>query len=182
MVTFQAATYDVRNQMLAKDELDRMGRVMKYPGKANEPSYTTNTRIIRLSEVYLIAAEAALATDATKAAGYLNDIIERAYPTESVIDVDGTTVLFNYPADIPTVTDATITLDRILEERRLELLAEGHRFFDLVRNSITIVRASDYWGSSYETIEMTDHKIIQPIPRVELDANANMVQNPGYED
>lgn len=177
----EAATYDVRNQMLAKDELDRMGRVMKYPGKANEPSYTSNTRIVRLSEVYLIAAEAALATDATKAAGYLNAVIERAYPTEDVMDTDGTTVLFDHPADVPTVTAGTINLARILEERSLELVAEGHRFHDLVRNNLTITRGDDYWGTTYKTIEMDDHKIIQPIPRIELDANPNMVQNPGYE-
>lgn len=183
----QAAKYDVRNQLLAKDELssekdgDRMGRVLKFPGKPGEPAYTTNTRIIRLSEVYLIAAEAALSSDKTKAANYLNAVIERAYPTEDVIAEDGTTVLFDFSADLPTVTAANITLNSILEERRLELVSEGHRFFDLVRNSITIVRASDYWGTGYETVEMTDHKIIQPIPRIELDANPNIKQNPGYE-
>lgn len=178
-----AAPYDIRFQMLAKDELstddkDRMGRVMKYPGNGG-PSYTTNIRIIRLSEVYLIAAEAALGTDNDAASTYLNAIIKRAYPTENVLAEDGTE-LFDV-ANIPTVTAANIDLARILEERSLELVAEGHRFHDLVRNNITINRGTDYWGNSYKDIEMTDHKIIQPIPRIELDANSNMVQNPGYE-
>ena len=133
-----------------------------------------------MSEVYLIAAEAALETNSAEAAEYLNAIIERAYPDANVVDSDGN-VLFTYPTDIPVVTDATISLDRILEERSLELVAEGHRFFDLVRNNQKISRGADYWGSSYKEVEMTDHKIIQPIPRVELDANSNMVQNPGYE-
>jgi len=184
----QAATYDVRNQLLAKDELsseetgDRMGRVLKFPGKPGEPAYTTNTRVIRLSEVYLIAAEAALATDKTKAANYLNAVIERAYPSEDVVDEeDSSSILFDYPADVPTVTAANITLNSVLEERRLELVSEGHRFFDLVRNNMTIVRGSDYWGTLNKTVEMSFHKIIQPIPRIELDANPNMVQNPGYE-
>lgn len=178
----QAATYDVRNQMLAKDELDRDGRVMKFPGKPNEPSYTTNTRIIRLSEVYLIAAEAALSSDKAKAAEYLNTVISRAYPTEDVVDTDGTTILFDFATGVPTVDAGTITLDRILEERSLELVSEGHRFHDLVRNLKTISRGDDYWGNAdFKTIEMDNFKLIQPIPRVELDANSNMVQNPGYE-
>ncbi|RZT96955.1 SusD-like starch-binding protein associating with outer membrane [Ancylomarina subtilis] len=183
----QAAPYDVRSQLLAKDELssdekgDRMGRILKFPGKPDQPAYTTNTRVIRLSEVYLIAAEAALGTDKTKAANYLNAVIERAYPTEDVLDTDGTTILFNHLTDIPTVTAANITLSSVLEERRLELVSEGHRFFDLVRNNMTIVRGSDYWGTLNKTIEMSFHKIVQPIPRIELDANPNMKQNPGYD-
>jgi hypothetical protein len=178
-----AAPYDIRSQMLAEDELStetkpRMGRVMKYPGNSG-PSYSSNIRIIRLSEVYLIAAEAALGTDKAAASTYLNAVIERAYPTENVLADDGT-VLFDV-ANIPTVTAANIDLARILEERSLELVAEGHRFHDLVRNKITIKRGDDYWGNSYKDIEMTDHKIIQPIPRIELDANAKMKQNPDYE-
>ncbi|MFA8451876.1 MAG: RagB/SusD family nutrient uptake outer membrane protein [Bacteroidales bacterium] len=180
-----AAPYDIRSKMLAKDELStktkpRMGRVMKYPGNGG-PSNTSNIRIIRLSEVYLIAAEAALGTNNSKAAEYLNAVINRAYPTEDVLAEDGTTVLFDYSDDVPNVTAANISLNRILEERSLELVAEGHRFHDLVRNNITINRGADYWGNSYKTIQMTDHKIIQPIPRIELDANQNMKQNPGYE-
>jgi hypothetical protein len=178
-----AAPYDIRFKMLAEDELSteakpRMGRVMKYPGN-NGPSYSTNIRVIRLSEVYLIAAEAALGTDKAAASTYLNTIIKRAYPTENVLAEDGT-VLFDI-VNIPTTTAANVDLARILEERSLELVAEGHRFHDLVRNKITIKRGDDYWGNTYKDVEMTDHKIIQPIPRIELDANSNMKQNPGYE-
>ncbi|RKE03791.1 RagB/SusD family nutrient uptake outer membrane protein [Marinifilum flexuosum] len=181
--------YDIRGKLLAEDELStedkpRMGRVMKYPGNGG-PSYTTNIRIIRTSEVYLIAAEAALASDKNKAASYLNAIITRAYPKEDIIikdeDTEEDIILFDYPSDVPTVTPASVDLASILYERSLELVAEGHRFHDLVRNNITIQRGDDYWGNSYKDIEMTDHKIIQPIPRIELDANTNMVQNPGYE-
>jgi len=180
----KAAPYDIRSQLLAKDELstkteDRMGRVMKYPGNGSSPASTSNVRIIRLSEIYLIAAEAALGTNKAKAKDYLNKVISRAYPTDNVLADDGT-VLFDI-VNIPTVTEVTITLDRILEERSLELVSEGHRFHDLVRNNITIKRGADYWGNTYKEIEMTDHKIIQPIPRIELDANSKMVQNPGYD-
>jgi hypothetical protein len=155
---------DVRGQMLAEDELGRQGRIMKYPGKPGEPSYTTNIRVIRLSEVYLNAAEAAIkegnTTDATK---YLNAVYERATGK--------------------TVEEADVDLDRVLLERRKELVAEGHRFFDLVRNQITIVRGDDYWANpEYKTVTMDNHKIIQPIPRVELDANPEMQQNPGYAE
>ncbi|MCL3780816.1 RagB/SusD family nutrient uptake outer membrane protein [Prolixibacteraceae bacterium JC049] len=156
---------DVRANLLVADKLGtdaepRLGRVLKYPGKDNSPSYTTNIRVIRLSEVYLNAAEAAvkLGQDAST---YLNAIYKRA----TGVDVTG-----------------TIDLDRVLLERRKELVAEGHRFFDLVRNNKTIVRGSDYWGpQDFKTIESDNFKVIQPIPRIELDANPNMKQNPGYE-
>lgn len=155
---------DIRSQMLAEDELGRQGRVMKYPGKAGEPSYTTNIRVIRLSEVYLNAAEAAIKEgNTTLATTYLNEVYERATDKE--------------------VVEADVDLDRVLLERRKELVAEGHRFFDLVRNNRTIVRGDDYWADpEYKVIEMDNHKIIQPIPRVELDANPEIQQNPGYQE
>ncbi len=177
--------FDIRSQLLAEDELSKsdaphMGRVMKYPGKKNLPSYTSNIRVIRLSEVYLIAAEAALTSDKTKAAEYLNEVIKRAYPTDDVRDTDGT-VIFTASTDVPVVTEANIDLDRVLLERRLELVAEGHRFFDLIRNKKDIIRDSGYWGNStYETVKFDSYKIIQPIPRIELDVNP-LTQNPGYD-
>ncbi len=56
-----------------------MGAVYKYSGSTTlvgdgkSTATAVNIKVIRLSEIYLIAAEAALATDRSKAAMYLNE-------------------------------------------------------------------------------------------------------------
>ena len=62
--------------------------------------------------------------------------------------------------------------DFILEERRLELLGEGHRFFDLVRTG----RAAD----AIDGFQAGKHELF-PIPIEEIQfSNGNWEQNPGY--
>ena len=121
--------------------------------------------MFRLSEVYLIAAEAAIKnTDPTNARIYLNAIVERADPTA-------------------TVDLAGVTLDRILLERRKEFVAEGHRFFDLVRNKKDIVRTKcdRVWDITTPLeIKYDYYKILFPIPIDEMQVNTNIEQNPGY--
>jgi hypothetical protein len=65
-----------------------------------------------------------------------------------------------------------VTLDRIYEERRLELATEGHRWFDLVRTgkaAATLV---------FKGFKAGTHEVL-PIPLNELN-NTKLVQNPGY--
>ena len=83
-------------------------------GDGKTTATAVNLKLIRLSEIYLIAAEAALPTDATKAANYLNAIRKRS-------------------PGLPAATAATVTVDMILDERSKELFGEGHRFFDMMR-------------------------------------------------
>jgi hypothetical protein len=178
---------DIRRELLYVDQTSNIadmttwGRVLKLPGFGNTKAlivdhelngaplkvsaYVSNVPVFRLSEVYLIAAEAAVKrSDPANAALYLNGIVERANPNA-------------------TVAEADATLDRILTERRKELMGEGHRFFDLVRNKKDIVRSNS--GRVFDvaiplTIPYNNYKIVFPIPRAELDANQNIEQNPGY--
>lgn len=157
--------------------------VNKYPGKKGESDIRiNNVPLLRLSEVYLIASEAALKEgNATKAAQYLNDIILRGN------------------SDATKVTAGDITLDRILQERRVELFGEGHRLFDLLRNDKKVVRyvwAKDKDGKDYKDLgwhlPVLDEKAIEfdksyyrailPIPDAEISANSIIEgqQNPGY--
>ncbi len=71
------------------------------------------THILRLSDVYLIYAEAVVNTDNAAAKTYVNLVRERA------------------GADPLT----TVTWDDIWKERRLELAGEGDRWYDFVRRS-----------------------------------------------
>lgn len=144
----------------------------KYPGRTSQSS-VQNVYPLRLSEIYLNAAEAALkASDAIKAQLYLNKIFIRANPTAT------------------PVAQADVTLDRILLERGKELIGEGHRFFDLMRNNKEVVRYKDLndqgWHGALITesraFNNTYFRIILPIPLSEREVNADIAnqQNPGY--
>lgn len=148
--------------------IERYAKNRDYLQKYVSPDYkVSNMPILRISEAYLIAAEAAVKLgDKENAAGYLNAIVSRANPEKSVDAAD-------------------VTLERVLIERRKELVGEGHRLYDAMRNNQTIQRK----GASHSSALLTDetksfnwdfYKILMPIPRGEMNVNPNMVQNPGY--
>ena len=111
----------------------------KMPAANGDVRYS-NVPILRLSEVYLNAAEAAFKSgNTTKAAQYLNDIIK------------------NRTSDTAQqVTAANITLQRILLERRKELVGEGQRFFDAMRNNETITRYTNDADRGWHDILTTE--------------------------
>ena len=169
----QENTGDVRAQLLAPDTRDgennRLGHLLKYPGKTTS-SRVFNVPVLRLSEMYLIAAEAAIkTTDMTTAQGYLNDLLEARTDVVDSLDV------------------ADVDMDVLMWERRKELVGEGHRFFDLVRNGMVIDRnGDDHLQNAPMLIDPqgtgeNDFRVVQPIPRFELDVNPNLIQNEGYE-
>jgi hypothetical protein len=84
---------------------------------------------------------------------------------------------------IGTETGASL-LNAILLQRRVELLGEGHRWFDLRRTTRTIVRGECGTASSTRaercTINADARGWVFPIPFNELKVNPNLVQNPGY--
>jgi len=65
---------------------------------------------------------------------------------------------------------ATLTLDAILKERKLELMFEGHLLHDLKRTRRPITTA----------LAWNNPRLILPIPQRERDANPNLTQNEGY--
>lgn len=78
-----------------------------------------NIRLIRLADVLLLAAEAAIETNQPgKALDYVNRVRSRARNCGST----------GFPQDLTAVS-----FEDIVHERRLELACEPHRFFDLVR-------------------------------------------------
>lgn len=128
--------------------------------------------IIRLSEVYLTAAECAFRTnDKAKAAQYLNALVKNRTTTASAL-----------------VDAGNVTLDRILIERRKELVGEGQRYFDALRNKEKIVRytseADKGWHENLpkesQSFDYTYYKAISAIPQAEINANKSIEQNKGY--
>ncbi len=130
--------------------------------------------IIRLSEVYLTAAECALRTgDKAKAVTYLNTFVQNRTTTESAL-----------------VTEESVTLDRILMERRKELIGEGQRYFDALRNNETITRYTsesdkgwhDDLAKEERSFNRDYYKAISAIPQSEINANPDIEQNPNYAE
>jgi len=173
---------DVRWGVMDSDEtfvelgVDRKGSSYKYCGGVNLEgdgggnSTAVNIKVMRLSEVYLIASEAALGTNnKTKSAEYLNKIRQRA-------------------PSLDPATEATINLDMIVDERNKELFTEGHRFFDMMRWNKSVTFDDEMIFPAIvivhrpKTIDRTFFKTVLPIGIQEINANPPIgdQQNPGY--
>ena len=153
----------------------------KYPGNeslktSSTPNYMNMPKVFRTSEMYLIAAEAAIESNPTLANQYLNDL--RAKRIEGYESVTYTGVGLR---------------DAIRSERQKELVGEGFRLFDLRRWNLGFSRNPDHpenpdianimvptsVGVSYAA---DDYRFVWPIPSDELQTNPQMAgqQNPGY--
>ncbi|MCR9228668.1 MAG: RagB/SusD family nutrient uptake outer membrane protein [Flavobacteriaceae bacterium] len=134
-----------------------------YPYKYKETEPTDQTQeysiVIRLAEIYLIAAEANVRMGNLDDGTYfLNQIRDRA-SLAPLLNGDNVTLL-----------------DAIENERRIELFSEhGHRFFDLKRTG-RITEVLEPIKVSWE-----DTDVLLPIPESEILLNPNLApQNEGY--
>lgn len=124
-----------------------------------------NIRILRYSDILLLAAEAYNETgDAAKALTYLNMVRARARGTNNFILKDVTS------------TDQIELREKIYHERRVELAMEQQRWFDLAR-----------WGRIADVMAplkpnfVAPKNLLLPLPQSEIDlTNKILVQNEGY--
>lgn len=149
----------------------------------NSVGSSLNFPVFRLSEVYLIAAEALLkqsSPNAGKAKGYLEKVRKRAFTVNGVISP-------NY--SIP----GTITIDDILTERLHEFPLEMKIWDDIRRNRlypqaqadnslkwVDIATANTYNKRDGKTFKNNQHMLLWPIPQTEMERNPSLGQNPGY--
>ena len=134
----------------------------KYTGKPS-PININNINVLRLSEMYLIRAEAQFSGATVPGTNALTDF--NAIRTNRGLEAA-----------------ASVNLADILDERRRELNFEGNGFWDDSRRGNGVERdARDVHGTAPAEIDFPDNRFAFPIPVSEMDANPNMVQNPGYQ-
>ena len=129
----------------------------KFHGKEGGVPRATNMPILRLSEMYLNRAEAISNGASISGASARGDL-------EAVASKRGATV----PAQFNT-----------FDERRKELMFEGHIVYDYARCKKSLKR-TDFDDVNNKDIEFPNYKWAMPIPKREMNANPNMEQNPGY--
>lgn len=173
---FNDTPNDIRAQMIQYDDpttgAKKTGEywLKKFIGNRDK-GYTfrrNNPRALRITEAYLIAAEAGLESGKSDAADYLYAVRHRCDPT---------------------ATKVAATLDLIQIERQKEFIGEGHRFFDVMRRGGSFVRDMNVdphdfgGGSAYQnSLKPGDSKVVLPISSDERVTCPNIQQNPGYKD
>lgn len=127
----------------------------KYPGRGSS-IYVNNFKILRLSEVYLIAAEASYhLTGGSAAAPYINAIEKNR--------------VANY-TDV-----SSVTLDDILFEYEKEFFTENQIAFAYWRNKLGVTSMDG------ATINYDNDRSIMPVPQTEIDQSGGLLkQNNGY--
>jgi tetratricopeptide (TPR) repeat protein len=134
-----------------------------------------NFPIIRLADVFLMLAEAYNENgELSKAIAELNKVRTRS-------SMPG---LNSGPAFL-AVSSKQEMQNRISHERKVELAAEGHRYFDLKRwNQLTEVSNNfiekSIVGDNLLTRGYQTRHVIWPIPGAEIEMNPNLVQNQGW--
>jgi hypothetical protein len=138
---------------------------MKYYGKGEGDATSTpdvnNVIVLRLSEMYLIRAEA---------------IVNGASISGTNAEKDLNAIRANRGvAPLASAGAADVAL-----ERRKELNFEGHYWFDLWRTANGKITYVD--SRRKENIDATSKFWALPIPKREYTVNANLTHNPGFED
>lgn len=164
---------DPRAEFLSTDREGTEQAFVKYINRSEGGGLSVhNIPVIRLSEVYLIAAEAAAngagGGDA-EAREYLNTLISKRttdFETNKVVEA------------------GEALKDRIAQERRRELALEGHGVYDYIRRGKDINRPSEEHqntgvSQSNLNISAKDARTIGPIPASEVEASG-MEQTDGY--
>lgn len=144
------------------------------PESGLNTSMENDYHIFRISDVYLMKAEALVRRDggsSAEATNLVNAIRERAFP------------------GMPSKLYSSVTLDNIMMERRFELAWEGYARQDKIRFG-HFGDPIPGWKDYADPIDLFDnpgwfpsghtHYDLFPIPQAVRSANPNIMQNPGY--
>ncbi|ALL04730.1 hypothetical protein AQ505_04060 [Pedobacter sp. PACM 27299] len=155
------------------------------PGNPNVTGLNVN--IIRLADVYLMAAECEVeAGSLPLAMNLVNKVRARAalLPKKQAVGGNAAVYKVNPYLSFP---DQVYGRNAVRFERRMELAMEGHRFYDLVRWGIAKKTMTDYFAFEGTYLKFLTKAVMEdkdeyfPIPQSQIDRSKGILkQNPGY--
>ncbi len=144
--------------------------IKKYMDKNSVgPISRNNVPILRLADIYLIAAEAEFRLNGSSPAAVelVNKVRRRA---------------FGQAISLPSAYDLiNVSLSSILQERSWELFAEGDRWYDLTRTNTFLTVIPNAVNNVFPVRSPQSKHRYFPIPQDEIRANPNIVQNPDWQ-
>jgi len=158
---------DVRRYLICEMGIEGLPDYMTVRKYVGNPTHSVhNIPVVRLPEIYLSMAEAYANMGAVaQAAHYLS--------------------MVSQPRRRATVSVASAT--DVLNERRRELILEGHTYWDHFRTarnitSRQVIESINHTSINFGTITSRHYRVVYAIPLSELDANVAIrdQQNPGY--
>ncbi|ASZ12286.1 RagB/SusD family nutrient uptake outer membrane protein [Chitinophaga pendula] len=148
--------------------IDVTANSIPYSKKLSKPTNVitdggSDVVVLRYADVLLMLAEAENELGHTDAAKpYLNAIRSRA------------------GLDDTSAGDQVSMRAAIALERQLELIGEGHRWFDLLRTGMAIDVMNKWFKDNGILLQIDVHHLLMPIPQRQVDTDAAIKQNPGY--
>lgn len=173
---------DKRRQLLDTNYIDKAGKVVaqrnitpittegvlikKYQDPSSTIGLIPNIPILRMPDVYLIAAEAEARLNGASATayGFINIVRKRAGL-----------------ADLTAGLSKEAFIDAVIQERAWEFFAEGDRWYDLTRTGKFLTVIPKAVNSVYPSRPVQAKHKYFPIPQDELNANPKLVQNPNWK-
>lgn len=152
---------DIRQQTIRQLDSRQQNRAYyttKYPGQATATNKVAvnNFKVIRLSEVYLIAAEAQL-NGAPVSNGHTAVELYNALRSQRIS---------------PYTPATSVSLDNILDERRLVFFCEDHRYFDLVRTKHPVPTR---YVAGVSQLDPLNERLVSELPQRERNINPALV-------
>lgn len=163
------AEFDAEDQRLASANLSTIGSY-SVPTKFADPSGTDGKTgmdfpVIRYADVLLMYAEA-INEQAYQSSGEAFDMLNLVRTRAGLENLDNA-----------TITNQEEFRTALFQERRKELVYEGHVWFDMIRMDDPVARMSD------AGLSITENNFIYPIPQSEINRinSSGFQQNEGYE-
>lgn len=155
-----------------------IAKYRRFPGNSNAQGRVSdhNYAAMRYADVLLMAAEAAAEVNngpTAESIGWINEVRARARNAAGQQN--------SFPENVQGGLNKEDFVSLVLEERRLELAFEYHRWYDIKRR-----RMGDEVFKGPNSLEPhpnfdSNRDYLMPLPRIELDVNPNLApQNPGY--
>lgn len=134
-----------------------------FPNTANLIDGGSDFVVLRYADVLLMLAEAYNELGNTVGAlGALNQVRNRAG-------------LANYESVDKALLDKEIAL-----QRQLELIGEGHRWFDLLRKGNAVQVMNTWFTDQSINIQIDKHNLLMPVPQDQVNTDPAIKQNDGY--